>query len=46
MVGHGQERRTPLSRAMDVLYCSSKLPIPEPRQMPCVDRELDDVSAI
>lgn len=46
MVGHGQERLTPLSRAIDVLYCSSKLPMPEPIQIPCVDRELDDVSAV
>ena len=46
MVGYGQERRTPLSRAMDVLYCSSKLPMPEPIQIPCVDRELDARSTV
>ena len=39
-------RRTPLSRAMDVSYCTSKLPMPEPMQIPCVDHKLDDGSAV
>ncbi len=42
--GRKMRKLTPLERARDVEYCSSRLPIPEPRHTPYPSCELDGIA--